>query len=90
MAEGQVLEAGARLSTSMLWQLQRDVYNSQGVQAWNTGSVPQSITTSPYTARAYARIVLGYLRDVDAQLDSSQPVYILELGAGSAASATAS
>jgi hypothetical protein len=67
----------------MLWQLQRDVYNQQGVQAWSSGTVPQSITTSPVTARAYAPVVLGYLRDIDAGLDGSQPVYILELGAGS-------
>jgi tetratricopeptide (TPR) repeat protein len=80
---GYVLEEGARLSASMLWQLQREVYNQQGVQAWSSGTVPQSITTSPFTARAYARVVLGYLREVDAQIDGSQPVYIMELGAGS-------
>ncbi|MBV9577273.1 MAG: hypothetical protein JO057_01645, partial [Chloroflexi bacterium] len=80
---GHVLEAGCRLSTSMLWRLQREVYNQQGVQAWSSGSVPQSITTSPYTARAYARVVLGYLRDVDADVNPSAPIYILELGAGS-------
>jgi tetratricopeptide (TPR) repeat protein len=78
-----VLETGRRLSTSMLWQLQRDVYNQQGVEAWSTGGVPQSITTSPFTARAYARVVLGYLRDVQSMVDDSVPVYILELGAGS-------
>jgi hypothetical protein len=67
----------------MLWQLQRETYNQQGIQAWSTGSVPQSITTSPFTARAYARVVLGYLRDLDPEIDPTQPVYILELGAGS-------
>jgi tetratricopeptide (TPR) repeat protein len=67
----------------MLWQLQRETYNQQGILAWTTGGVPQSITTNPPTARAYARVVLGYLRDVDAEVDTSQPVYILELGAGS-------
>ena len=44
--------------------------------------MPQSITSSPFIARAYARIALGYLRDVAAELDRSQPFYILELGAG--------
>jgi hypothetical protein len=34
-------------------------------------------------ARACVKIALGYLRDVDAELDASQPVYIVELGAGS-------
>jgi tetratricopeptide (TPR) repeat protein len=80
---GYVLEAGVRLSASRLWQLQRDVYNQQGVEAWSSGTVPQSITTSPFTARAYARVVLGYLRDIDIRVDGSQPVHILELGGGS-------
>ncbi len=80
---GSVLEAGVRLSASILWQLQREVYNQQGVQAWSSGAVPQSITTSAFTARAYARLVLGYLRDIQPQLDGSQPVHILELGGGS-------
>jgi hypothetical protein len=81
--QGAVLETGRRLSASMLWQLQREVYSRQGVQAWSSGSVPQSITTSPFTARAYARVVLGYLRDIQPRLAWSAPVYILELGAGS-------
>src|SRR5581483_5212827 len=34
-------------------------------------------------ARAYAQIVLGYLRDVASELDRSKPTYIVELGAGS-------
>ncbi len=78
-----VVESGRRLSQSMLWQRQRDQYDVQGIQAWSRGNVPQSITTSPYIARAYAAIVLGYLRDVADQLDRSAPVYVLELGAGS-------
>jgi hypothetical protein len=80
---GHVVEAGRRLSESMLWRLQRDLYDAQGIHAWSRGNVPQSITTSPYIARAYAQIAVGYLRDVAADVDRSQPVYIVELGAGS-------
>jgi tetratricopeptide (TPR) repeat protein len=80
---GHVVEAGRRLSESMLWHLQRDLYDMQGIHAWSRGNVPQSITTSPYIARAYARIAVGYLRDLASQLDRSEPVYIVELGAGS-------
>ena len=65
----------------MLWHLQRDLYDVRGIHAWSRGNVPQSITTSPYIARAYAQIVIGYLRDIAAQLDRSQPVYIVEFGA---------
>jgi tetratricopeptide (TPR) repeat protein len=82
-APGHVIEDGKRLSESMLWRLQRDFYQHRGVGAFSHGSVPQAITTTPHIARAYARIALGYLRDVDAQVDASQPVYIVELGAGS-------
>jgi len=67
----------------MLWRVQRDYYDQRGIQAWSLRNVPQRITTTPHIARAYARIALGYLRDVAAQLDDSEPVYIVELGAGS-------
>src|SRR5262249_58696817 len=80
---GYIIEQGRRLSESILWQLQRDLYHLHGIQAWSHGNVPQSMTTSPYIARAYAKLALGYLRDVTPELDLSQPVYIIELGAGS-------
>jgi tetratricopeptide (TPR) repeat protein len=77
------VEAGKRLSESMLWRLQRDLYDTRGIQPWSRGDVPQSITTSPYIARAYAQITLGYIRDIQARLHPSEPLYIVELGAGS-------
>jgi tetratricopeptide (TPR) repeat protein len=83
VSEAFVVEQGRRLSESMLWDLQRDRYNEGGIQAWARGNVPQTITTTPYIARAYARVVLGYLRDMAEQLVATQPVYIVELGAGS-------
>ena len=55
--------------------------------------MPHHITSSPFIADAYARVVLGFLRDLRAisnqakktsvaPLDLSQPVYIVELGSG--------
>src|SRR5712691_3658969 len=76
-----VLESAVPLAQSMVWHLQRTFYADQGIAAWS--HVPQSITTSPIIARAYARIVLGFLRDMSAALDPDQPVYVVELGAGS-------
>jgi tetratricopeptide (TPR) repeat protein len=67
----------------MLWRLQRDLYDTRGIQPWSRGDVPQSITTSPYIARAYAQIALGYIRDIQQHLEPSEPLYIVELGAGS-------
>src|SRR5438132_8998 len=78
-----VLESGMPLAQSMVWQLQRTFYADQGVAAWSQSGVPQSITNSPIIARAYARIVLGFLRDMSAELNPNEPVYIVELGAGS-------
>src|SRR5260370_10256769 len=78
-----VLESAVPLARSMVWHLQRTFYADQGIAAWSHSGVPQSITTSPIIARAYARIVLGFLRDMRAALDPDQPVYIVELGAGS-------
>jgi tetratricopeptide (TPR) repeat protein len=77
------LESNAPLSRSMVWRLQRTFYADQGVAAWSRSRVPQSVTTSPNIAGAYARVALGFLRDLHAQLDPDQPVYFVELGAGS-------
>ncbi len=79
----RVIERGRRLSESVLWGLQRDLYNQRGIASWSHGNVPQTITTTPYIARAFARIVLGHVRDISDQLDPAQPIYIVELGAGS-------
>ena len=45
--------------------------------------VPHYITSNPYIAQTYAKIIFGWLRDVADGLDTTQPVYIVELGAGS-------
>ena len=58
------MEEGKKLSESVLWQLQRDLYDSRGIQSWAHGNVPQTITTTPFIARAYAKVVLGFLRDM--------------------------
>lgn len=78
-----VIDPPKPLSKSLLWQLQRTFYEAQGVEAWRTHHVPYHVTTNPYLASAYAKIVFGWLRDWQDQLDPSQPVYITELGCGS-------
>src|SRR5262249_24696687 len=71
-----------RLSQSLLWRLQRNYFERHGIEAWRSGAVPHHITSSPFIADAYARVVLGFLRDCRV-LDHSQPVHIVELGSGS-------
>ena len=84
-----ILEQGVRLSRSLVWKMQRRFYLEHGVKAWSQGEIPQYVTTNPVMARAYAQLYLAWLRDLAAQksegaaLDPSQPIYIVELGAGS-------
>ncbi len=90
--ERVVLEQNQALSRSLLWRIQRAFFEQHGVEAWRQGIVPQYVTSNPYIANAYARVVFGFLRDWFAPPaadpagrppDRSQPVYIIELGAGS-------
>src|SRR5437870_2592906 len=88
------LERDQPLSQSVLWKLMRDFYDRGGPEAWRAADpVPHYVTSSPFLVDAYARIVEGFLRDCLAldgapgdpsspALDRSQPVYIVELGAG--------
>ncbi|WP_413167780.1 tetratricopeptide repeat protein [Capilliphycus salinus ALCB114379] len=77
------LEQNQPLSQTLLWQLQRNFFAQQGINAWNHNTVPHYITSNPYIANAYAKVVLGYLRDWQLILDPTHPIYILELGGGS-------
>ncbi len=81
----QLIEKNQRLSQSLLWKIQRQFFQQQGVQAWNTGKVPHYVSSNPFIANAYGKVVFGFLRDGHRHntLDSTQPVYLLELGAGS-------
>ena len=78
------LEQNQRLSKSLLWRFQRNFFDRQGVEAWNQGIVPHYITSNPFIANAYAKVIFGFLRDCHSHgLNADQPVYIMELGAGS-------
>lgn len=77
------LETACRLSRSVLWHTQRRFYERRGMAAWSEGVVPHHVTCNAYLARAYARMVLGFVADWRDRLDPAQPLYIVELGAGS-------
>jgi tetratricopeptide (TPR) repeat protein len=86
-----LLDKEKHLSQSVLWQYQRQFFVTWGVDAWSKGTVPHYITSNPFIARAYARVVMGWLRDCQSasdspdfpSLDRNHPVYLIELGAGS-------
>ncbi|QRN95401.1 tetratricopeptide repeat protein [Archangium violaceum] len=87
-----VLERNQRLSRSLLWGCQRAFFEHQGIEAWRQGLVPNFITSNPVIGRAYAQVVLGWMRDwcggargEGGRLlapDPGQPFYLIELGAG--------
>jgi SAM-dependent methyltransferase len=68
----------------MLWQLQRAWFEREGADAFGTGPVPHYVTNNPAIAGAYARVIVGWLRDQVAAgaIDPSEPLYVVELGAG--------
>src|SRR5512133_2789896 len=79
------LESGRPLAQSSLWRLQRRYFDEAGIAAWSAGDVPLYVTSNPFIARTYAQTVAAFVRDgMTAQtIDPSQPLYVLELGAGS-------
>ncbi len=86
MTADHIIAADQRLSKSIIWEIQRQYFLKNGLKAWQDEYVPHYISSNPFIARAYGRIVLGYLRDLTAEPgahDPSQPIYIIELGAGS-------
>lgn len=79
------LEQGVRLSRSMIWTLQRSFYERHGVEAWRSEGIPFHITSNTFIAQAYARVVLGWLRDClhdNSPFDPAEPITLVELGAG--------
>ena len=87
---GVVLEAGQRFADSMLWRLQRSYFDSQGLNAWRTATVPHYVTSNPALAYSYADILFGFLRDRGLAANAKgqgggkpvRPLQIVELGAG--------
>jgi SAM-dependent methyltransferase len=72
------------LSVSPLWSLLRASYESGDTEAWDDGSIPTYITSNAALAHRYSRVLLGWIRDLEAagKLVPSEPLRILELGCG--------
>ncbi len=69
-------------SESLIWQLNRDFYNTEGIAAWREGAVPHHLTSSAVVGRTYAELIFATLNDLADQGQTEEKVYILELGAG--------
>jgi hypothetical protein len=72
------------LSESRLWSGLLDFYSSKGPTAWPK-HVPFHATSNAFIADAYANIVVRLVQDLLScdQLERSEPLYVVELGAGS-------
>ena len=73
------------LHSSVLWDLQAQWHAQQSEKYWTESSVPIFVTSNAYVASSYARLILSFLHDFyssKASDESSEPVTILELGAG--------
>src|SRR3954451_11394525 len=69
------------LSQSPLWTMQRAYYERTASGAF--AEIPHQIVDNPFVAAALARVVAGFYRDcARGALDLSQPLYVVELGAG--------
>lgn len=77
--------ARRRLSACALWRAQRRFYEEQGVEAFSQGLVPLYVTSNPFIAGVYARLLLACERDARAAgwLAPGEPLTVVELGAGS-------
>lgn len=68
-------------SQSRAWELQRAFYAGAGGDAY--AEIPHQVVDNPFVAAAYARVVVGFLRDcARGALDLDEPLYVVELGAG--------
>ena len=75
------MDAPVPLSQSPVWNAQRAFYEQRASEAF--AEIPHQIVDNPFVAAAFARVVVGFLRDcARGALDLSEPFYVVELGAG--------
>jgi len=78
--EAVILDAEKRLSESILWEMQARYFREHGARAWE--QVPFYPTSNTFVAESYAELILAFLLDAQPHLDTKQPIYVVELGAG--------
>ena len=76
------LQEKTPFSKSLVWQLNRDFYNQNGITAWSQEKVPHQITNSSLASTTYAELIYAFLKDLESNGNKEEVVYILDLGAG--------
>lgn len=82
------LEDYTQCSKSHLWKLMMSFYDRKGPESWSQGIVPHFITCNTFIAKSYVKVLHGFILDslkanAAMPLDPNEPLYIVELGAGS-------
>lgn len=76
------IEATKPFPESLIWQLNRDFYEEKGIRAWSHGAVPHNLTSNSKAGKTYAELIFAFLKDLATKGNTTELVYILELGAG--------
>jgi len=76
------IEPPTRFSESLIWKLNRNYYQTEGLDAWRKGTVPHFLSSNSRVSKAYAELIFSFLKDLSAKGQTKEMVYILELGAG--------
>jgi tetratricopeptide (TPR) repeat protein len=76
----EILDEDKPLSKCALWPLQVEYFRACGIAAWET--VPFHATSNPFIADVYAELLIGWLLEARPTLDLAEPVYMVEIGAG--------
>jgi len=77
-----IIESDKLFSESLIWQLNIDFYQKKGPRAFSEEIVPHNLTSSSSVGNTYAELIFGFLKDLSNKGKTTDPVYILELGAG--------
>lgn len=76
------IESNTPFVDSKIWQLNRQYYDNEGINAWSSGVVPHHLTSNSKIAKTYANLIFAVLEDLAVAKEVEHTVYILELGAG--------
>jgi hypothetical protein len=77
-----VIEVAKPFAESLIWDLNRSYYHTEGLKGWREGTVPHHLTSNALVGKTYAELIFGFLKDLAKQGQVLETVYILELGAG--------
>jgi SAM-dependent MidA family methyltransferase len=77
-----IVETAKPFADSLIWSINRDYYQKAGVDAWRKNTVPHHMTSNSMVGRTYAELIFACLKDLAVKGQTTETVYILELGAG--------